>query len=224
MEVVKDLGIETTKAGYKKRFVIAKCGCGKTKKVALNSIKTGNTKSCGCGYHRGERASDQVEYSVLSDIKKRCYASYSQYYYLYGGRGIKVCYLWKNNSWAFINWCRRNGYKKGLYIDRINPDGNYEPSNCRFVDAYVNAANTRLLRRNNKSGFRGVSRHVKRNKTIKWRARIVNRNSTISLGVYSKKQDAANAYDNYIIKHKLPHPLNNKKKDKLDLRYNGNNP
>lgn len=207
MDIIKDLGIELTKSGHKKRFVLARCDCGNTFKVALNSIKTGNTRSCGCYINRKPTLTSHPAYNLLKDIKSRCYNENREYYYLYGGAGIIVCDEWKYNSKSFLEWCDNNGYKRGLYIDRINPKGNYEPSNCRFVDAYINSVNTRLLSINNKSGFRGVSKHVYKN-NVKWRSRIAVKNKKISLGVYNTKIEAANAYDNFVIKNKLPNPIN----------------
>lgn len=61
----------------------------------------------------------------------------------YGGRGISVCDEWKKDFFSFLKWCKANGYKHGLTIDRINNDGNYEPSNCRWT--------TYLVQENNKS-------------------------------------------------------------------------
>lgn len=59
----------------------------------------------------------------------------------YGGRGITVCDEWRSNRQTFIDWALSAGYQPGLQLDRINNDGNYEPSNCRFVTAKENSAN-----------------------------------------------------------------------------------
>jgi len=208
MKIIKDLGIEETKSGHRKRFVIAECGCGKNFKVALNAIKTKNTKSCGCGIHRPKPMTSYSQYWVFNDMKRRCYDTKREYFHLYGGRGIKVCEEWLKNPMSFIEWSEENGYKKGLYIDRINPDGNYEPKNCRFVDSRINATNTRLLSFNNKSGYRGVSKHIKRNGDIKWRSRISVNNKLLSLGIYNTRKEAAIAYDTYVISNNLEHPTN----------------
>lgn len=61
----------------------------------------------------------------------------------YGGRGIKVCNEWLYDYKSFELWARKNGYKKGMTIDRENNDGNYEPSNCRWVTQKVNNQNRR---------------------------------------------------------------------------------
>ena len=66
-------------------------------------------------------------------MKVRCYYTKQVYYKRYGGRGIKVCEEWKNSFESFHEWAIHNGYKEGLSLDRIDNDGNYEPSNCRWV-------------------------------------------------------------------------------------------
>ena len=78
----------------------------------------------------------------------RCYRVADISYKNYGGRGITVCKEWKNDFMAFYNWSISNGYKEGLTIDRINTNGNYEPSNCRWVSMKVqqnNRSNNRIL-------------------------------------------------------------------------------
>lgn len=208
MKVIKDLGIETTKSGYRKRFVLAKCKCGTVKKVALNSIKTGNTKTCGktkC-VSKPNALSRQPEYSLYNTIKTRCYNKNRESWRWY--KGITMCDDWLNNPQKFIDWCRANGYKKGLYIDRIDVKKEYSPDNCRFVNAKINARNTRRLCSVNKSGYRGVTKHKRKDGSIGWRARIGLNGRNISLGVYKNKIDAAKAYDSYVIENNTGHTVN----------------
>ena len=80
-------------------------------------------------------------YSVWKSMKERCLNPNSMSYYRYGGRGIKICDEWLNSSFSFIKWGIENGYKRGLQIDRRDNDGNYEPSNCRWVTPKENANN-----------------------------------------------------------------------------------
>ncbi len=82
-------------------------------------------------------------YKVRNSMINRCYDTKVDCYYRYGGRGIKVCDEWLNNPDAFIIYCESIGYKKGLHLDRINNDGNYEPGNVRFVTPKENSRNTR---------------------------------------------------------------------------------
>lgn len=90
-------------------------------------------------------------YPLWKSIRYRCYSKTSKSYQDYGGRGIVMCEEWKNDFVAFYKWSIANGYKeektdKGvniLTIDRIDVNGNYEPSNCRFVPNEIQAKNKR---------------------------------------------------------------------------------
>lgn len=59
----------------------------------------------------------------------------------YGGRGIKVCREWLFDFDAFVKWAYENGWSEGKTIDRVNPNGNYEPSNCRWADKKTQSNN-----------------------------------------------------------------------------------
>jgi hypothetical protein len=88
-------------------------------------------------------------YKLWTDIKRRCYNKNRVGYKNYGGRGIRVSEEWKNSFEAFFEWAMENGYKEGLEIDRIDNDGDYCPSNCRFVTDYVQDRNKRTNRKYN---------------------------------------------------------------------------
>lgn len=80
-------------------------------------------------------------YKIFDSMKYRCYTLTSPNYKHYGARGICICDEWLNDLREFNKWAIENGYKDGLTIDRIDNDGNYEPSNCRWVTILENNRN-----------------------------------------------------------------------------------
>lgn len=95
-------------------------------------------------FKHGETSSKGASslYSVWSHMLQRCNNPKCRGYKYYGGRGITVCSEWSEST-IFISWAYKNGYKKGLEIDRIDNNGNYEPSNCRWTTRSINNFNRR---------------------------------------------------------------------------------
>lgn len=122
----------------------------------------------------------------------------------YRDKNIKVCDEWENYH-NFKHWALSNGYKDNLTIDRINNDGNYEPSNCRWAGALIQGANTRQIYSHNTSNYRGVSEYT----TNHFHSYISVNNKRINIGYYNTASEAAKARDTYIIDHDLKHTLNN---------------
>lgn len=91
--------------------------------------------------HHGK--SNTKLYHIWYAMRQRCYYNKASNYQDYGARGIKVCDEWQTDFQAFYEWSISNGYKEGLQIDRIDVNGGYEPSNCRWVSNYINANNKR---------------------------------------------------------------------------------
>ena len=82
-------------------------------------------------------------YRTWKNMRNRCKNPNNRSYHKYGGRGIKVCDEWDRNYNYFEKWSLENGYADNLSIDRINANGNYEPSNCRWADKHTQDNNKR---------------------------------------------------------------------------------
>ncbi len=123
---------------------VCKCDCGNETVVTATNLVSGATKSCGCirkentaALRKAHGNSKTRLYHVWLGMRDRCTNPQHISYPFYGGRGIKICSEWDSFS-CFKEWAMANGYdcyaKRGkCTIDRINVDGNYEPSNCRWV-------------------------------------------------------------------------------------------
>ena len=127
-----------------------KCDCGTVKYIRSNRVINGYTKTCGC-QNIGIRANDMFGitrkephlYSVWNTMRHRCTNPKNWKYESYGKRGISVCDEWLKDFFSFREWAWANGYRQGLSLDRIDNNGNYEPSNCRWADNYVQQRNKR---------------------------------------------------------------------------------
>ena len=95
-------------------------------------------------------------YQIWADMKGRCQCETNRFYHRYGGRGITVCEEWKTFP-PFMEWAVTHGYRDDLTIDRIDNDGNYTPSNCKFSTQHEQSMNKAHLP--SKTGFVGVRRH-----------------------------------------------------------------
>lgn len=206
MELLQDLGMQkpTTKSKYLARFGIYKCICGNEFKTKIANANDGHTKSCGC-LKKKHNLCGQSIYNVYMTMKARCYNKKSPKYKGWGARGITICSQWLIDFTSFYNWALNNGYKQGLSIDRINNDGNYEPSNCRWTTQTIQSRNTRKIISTNTSGYRGVSWHKQKKK---FQASICVNSKSIYLGRYKCRMAASYAYDNYVIENNLEHTRN----------------
>ena len=196
---IKDTKIEFV-SGKKKRYGLYKCFCGNEFECLKTTINTNRKTHCGCKTKEINAKSSTKHglynsrlYKIRQNMIQRCTNSKVPNYSSYGGRGIIVCNEWKNDLLSFYNWALENGYQEDLSIDRIDPNGNYEPNNCQWVNKSIQSRNTRILRTDNKSGYRGVVWN-KTNK--KWQAHInlFGEGKYKTLGRFDTPEQASFAY------------------------------
>ena len=97
-------------------------------------------------------------YHIYYGMKSRCYNPKTKKYELYGGKGIKICQEWLNDYLCFKKWSYENGYSenKGLSIDRIDSDKDYEPNNCQWISLSENSAKANIGRHKNKHKHKSI--------------------------------------------------------------------
>ena len=192
--------IKPTNEATNKKLAIwdFQCECGNTVlrnlRSATRARKLGMNSSCGCqdGQHSvthgcGRQGKLTAEFVCWQDMRSRCNKQYNSAYKDYGGRGIIVCPRW---SESFDNFFADMGPRpKGSSLDRMDNDGNYEPTNCRWATATQQSINTRISIRN-KTGVKGVHWD---NKNKKWYAKIKVHKKDVFLGRFLTLEDASRA-------------------------------
>jgi hypothetical protein len=139
-------------------YWLCKCDCGGYKTIKGADLKIGHTRSCGCvrrestairgkaNITHGHRRSNgcSTTYRSWTMMRNRCVNKTNPNYPNYGGRGIKVCKRWNR----FLTFLADMGPRpKGTTIDRINNDGDYKPSNCRWATSSQQNSNQRRQKR-----------------------------------------------------------------------------
>ena len=123
---------------------LCKCDCGNETIVGSHNLRTKSILSCGC-FHAEQNTvhgmSNTNLYSRWISMKKRCYNSNEKCFKDYGGRGIFVDELWRDNFKEFYDWATSNGWNPELELDRIDNNGPYSPENCRWITHQQNCIN-----------------------------------------------------------------------------------
>lgn len=145
---------------YSHNLWLCDCECGGVAVVDTSALTGGKTTSCGCWQIEStiQRSSTHGKtherlYRIYAHMKDRCYLSTSKTYADYGGRGVTICNEWLNDFQAFYDWAIANGYNDDLTIDRIDVNGNYEPSNCRWATMKEQANNRRITLKHTYKGI-----------------------------------------------------------------------
>ncbi len=148
--VLKDAGIDEKS---RQKIYLCRCDCGHEQ--AMLSANLRSKKNCQCCLHctRKEAILKSTKhglegsriYSIWRSMKQRCLNSKDISYRYYGERNIKFCKRWDD----FINFFEDMGHApEGMQLDRINPEGDYEKSNCRWVTRKENMQNRRCSMKN----------------------------------------------------------------------------
>lgn len=149
-------------------YLFCRCDCGAEVRARKDSVLIGRIVSCGCNkrekaHYSGLRHAQSCIthnmsktrlFSIWRSMKSRCYIKTCGGYENYGGRGIKVCKEWKEHFESFRDWAFENGYTDKLSIDRIDVNGNYEPSNCQWItmlEQQSNKTNNHFITYKNKT-------------------------------------------------------------------------
>ncbi len=199
-------------SGQKHRQFECLCECGNTIPVDFGNLRSGNTKSCGC--LKREILSKKAKihglsthplYYVWGSMVRRCSNPEDNAYNDYGGRGIGICEEWIDDFKTFFNWAIENGWRKGLWMDRIENNDGYFPENIRFVDAGLSSRNQQLLQSNNTSGYAGVSYDKCRQL---WKAEVRGNGVKYYFRLFKTAVEAAKARDKKVRELNMGHPLN----------------
>lgn len=183
-------------------YWLCKCDCGNTKIAKCSSLLKGKTKSCGCLYKDKivkHRMCNTLLYKSYKNMVTRCFNKSCKAYEDYGGRGITVCEEWLGTSGSknFITWAISSGYNELLTIDRIDVNGNYEPSNCKWA--------TRKEQNNNKRNNHLITYNNETYNLSQWAERLNIKRATLANRLIKRKWSIEKALTTPVRKLRKPH-------------------
>jgi hypothetical protein len=143
MQFIKKLDKKDKHGRYIYIFKCLKCN----NLIEINLSNGRRNKTCGCELLNHSNIKSKRLYECWVNMFTRCTNKNNEKYKRYGGRGILICKEWSNYL-IFQKWALCNGYKNNLQIDRKNNNGNYEPSNCRWVTLKENIRNSSISKLN----------------------------------------------------------------------------
>ena len=208
MKLIEDLGLlpRSKNSNHKIQFGLYECpDCKNIFKMNIYTVKYKKTEYCRSCNQRNKESNHGLRnhplYVRWKNMRGRCNNPNNQDYSDYGGRGIKVCERW-NDFTLFVKDMYPT-YKDGLELDRENVNLGYSPDNCRWATRQVQTQNTRLIQKNNTSGYRGVSKQGNG-----YQVSSCLNGKQIYLGYFNNPIEGAKAYDKFVIDNNLQMPLN----------------
>jgi len=212
-KIINDLGmlLPTVGSKEKKRYGLFQCPvCSSVNKMPIQSAKKAS-KCVNC-----RNADNHLIAITHGDTGSRLNIIYKNMLQRvlnnnlpqakdYIKRGITVCNSWLDSYELFKEWAISNGYSDKLMLDRKNNNKGYSPNNCRWVTRTVQNRNKKILMSTNTTGFRGIT---KTTQSKSFTASISVDNCKIHIGCFPTKEEAAKAYDKYVINNKLEHTTN----------------
>jgi predicted XRE-type DNA-binding protein len=132
-------------------------------------------------------------YKIFKGMKQRCFDKNFYGYSLYGGSGITICKEWQDDFKNFYEWAVSNGYSDELSIDRINPKGDYEPSNCRWVTQHE-----QILNQDRNKHRTGQEKYIKQTKVGRWQVQIQKSRKCIFQHTFNTLENAIKERDHFL--------------------------